>query len=107
MKIAFIWDLDGTLLDSYGLIVDALYRIYKEKGVDISKQEILEDSINESVSFFIKKMEAKFNVPFDDLKDRYSNITHNEIMSITAMEHSKEILEYLKSKGTWLPQSLS
>ena len=99
MKASVIWDLDGTLLDSYGLIVDALYRIYKEKGVDISKQEILEDAINESVSFFIKKMEAKFNVPFDDLKDRYSNITHNEIMSITAMEHSKEILEYLKSKG--------
>ena len=99
MKASVIWDLDGTLLDSYGLIVDALYRIYKEKGVDISKQEILEDAINESVSFFIKKMEAKFNVPFDDLKDRYSNITHNEIMSITAMEHSNEILEYLKSKG--------
>ena len=99
MKVAVIWDLDGTLLDSYDLIVDALYRIYKEKGVDISKQEILEDAINESVSFFIKKMEKRFNVPFDDLKDRYSNITHTEIMSIKAMEHSKEILEYLKSKG--------
>ncbi len=99
MKVAVIWDLDGTLLDSYGLIVDALYRIYKEKGVDISKQEILEDAINESVSFFIKKMEKRFNIPFNDLKDRYSNITHAEIMSITAMEHSKEILEYLKGIG--------
>ena len=97
--IAFIWDLDGTLLDSYGLIVDALYRIYKEKGVGISKQEILEDAINESVSYFIKKMETKFNVPFDDLKDRYSSITHKEVLTIKAMNHSKEILEYLKSKG--------
>ena len=99
MKASVIWDLDGTLLDSYGLIVDALYRIYKEKGVDISKQVILEDSINESVSYFIKKMEAKFNVPFDDLKDRYSSITHKEVLTIKAMNHSKEILEYLKSKG--------
>ena len=99
MKASVIWDLDGTLLDSYGLIVDALYRIYKEKGVDISKQEILEDSINESVSYFIKKMEAKFNVPFDDLKDRYSSITHQEVLTIKAMNHSKEILEYLKSIG--------
>ena len=99
MKASVIWDLDGTLLDSYGLIVDALYRIYKEKGVDISKQEILEDSINESVSYFIKKMEAKFNVPFDDLKDRYSSITHKEVLTIKAVNHSKEILEYLNSKG--------
>ena len=99
MKASVIWDLDGTLLDSYGLIVDALYRIYKEKGVDISKQEILEDAINESVSFFIKKMEATFGVPFDDLKDRYLIISHNAKNNIKAMKHSKEILEFIKNKG--------
>ena len=78
MKTAVIWDLDGTLLDSYGLIVNALRQIYLEKGVDISKEEILYEVINESVSSFIKKMEKRFNIPFDDLKDRYSYITHQE-----------------------------
>lgn len=99
MEPAFIWDLDGTILDSYGLIVNSLHTIYSERGVEISKEEILYEVISESVSSFIRKMEAKFGVPFDDLKDRYSNITHQDLLTITAMEHSKEILEYLNSKG--------
>ena len=99
MKTAFIWDLDGTILDSYGLIVNSLHTIYSERGVEISKEEILYEVISESVSSFIRKMETKFGVPFDGLKDRYSNITHNDLLTITAMEHSKEILEYLNSVG--------
>ena len=97
--VAFIWDLDGTLLDSYGVIVGSLYQIYKEKGVDIDKQDIFYDVINESVSFFIKKMEAKFGIPFDDLKDRYSLISGANKLNIKAMKHAVEILEYLKNKG--------
>ena len=96
MKITFIWDLDGTLLDSYPLIVNSLWTIYKEKGVLMDKKEIYEQVINESVSAFIKAMEERFNIPFDDLKDRYSNITHKELLSIKAMPHSKEILDYLR-----------
>ena len=97
--IAFIWDLDGTLLDSYPLIVNSLYTIYSEKGVNIPKEEILYEVINESVSTFIRKMEAKYGIPFDELKDRYSHITHQELLTITAMEHSKDILEWLSSQG--------
>ena len=98
-KIAFIWDLDGTLLDSYGVIVDSLYQIYQEKGIELDKREILFDVTNESVSAFIKKMEAEYGVPFDALKDRYSIISGKEKANIKAMEHAIEILDYLKSKG--------
>ena len=97
--IAFIWDLDGTLIDSYEIIVDSLYQIYKEKGFDIDKKEILNDVINESVSFFIMKMEARFGVPFDDLKDRYSVISHNAKDNIKAMTHAKEILKFIKDNN--------
>ena len=97
--IAFIWDLDGTLIDSYEIIVDSLYQIYKEKGFDIDKKEILHDVINESVSFFIMKMEARFGIPFDDLKDRYSIISHNAKDNIKAMTHAKEILKYIKDNN--------
>ena len=99
MEVAVIWDLDGTLLDSYGVIVDSLYQIYQEKGVMIDKSEILYDVINESVSAFIKKMELRFGIPFDSLKDRYSIISGKEKLNIKAMEHAREILEYLQSKN--------
>ena len=97
--IAFIWDLDGTLLDSYGVIVDSLHQIYLEKGAEIDKKEILHDVINESVSFFIMKMEKRFGIPFDDLKDRYSIISGAEKLNIKAMNHAIEILKYLKDKN--------
>ena len=99
MNTAFIWDLDGTLLDSYEIIINSLYQIYKEKGFEIDKREIYEDAINESVSYFIKRMETTLGVPFQDLKDRYTNITHEQVLSIKAMKHAKEILEYLNSVG--------
>ena len=98
-KIAFIWDLDGTLLDSYGVIVDSLHQIYLEKGIDVDKGDILFDVINESVSYFIKKMEITYGIPFDDLKDRYSIISGAEKLNIKAMEHAEDILQYLKNKG--------
>ena len=96
---AFIWDLDGTLLDSYDVIVDSLYQIYLEKGAKIDKQEILHDVINESVSYFIMKMEQRFGIPFDDLKDRYSIISHNAKNNIKAMKHAKEILKFIKDNN--------
>ena len=99
MNTAFIWDLDGTLLDSYEIIINSLYQIYKEKGFEIDKREIYEDAINESVSYFIKRMKTTLGVPFQDLKDRYTNITHEQVLSIKAMKHAKEILEYLNSVG--------
>ena len=97
--VAFIWDLDGTLLDSYGVIVDSLYQIYLEKGVDIDKKEIFDCAINESVSSFIMKMEKRFGVPFDELKDRYSVISHNAKGHIKAMKHAKEILKFIKDNN--------
>lgn len=97
--LTFIWDLDGTLLDSYGVIVDSLHQIYLEKGAEIDKKEIFYDVINGSVSSFIMKMEKRFGIPFDDLKDRYSYISHNAKNNIKAMKNAKEILKFIKDKG--------
>ena len=98
--LSFIWDLDGTLLDSYDIIVNSLYKIYKERfNIELDKHEILVDVINYSVSHFILKMEKETGVPFESLKDRYQEISGADKLNIKAMPHSHEILEYLNSKG--------
>jgi len=47
---AFIWDLDGTLLDSYGVIVSSLRRTLEELGIPMEEDEIRRRATAGSVS---------------------------------------------------------
>ena len=99
-KPVFIWDLDGTLIDSYDIIVDSLCRIYKEKiGIDLNREEVYKEAIRNSVGHFIQGMEKQTGIKFDELKDRYSQISGEEKLKIKPMKHALEILEYLKKQG--------
>jgi HAD superfamily hydrolase (TIGR01549 family) len=97
--VAFVWDLDGTLLDSYEVIVSSLYRTYRELGVELKKEEILKEVITYSVSAFISNMEVQLGIPFDAMKTRYSEISNEERLKIKPIPNAAEILEYLKQNG--------
>ena len=56
---AFIWDLDGTLLDSYGIIVSSLRKTYQEYGLPIDEEDVHRHVIRYSVNSFIRHMEEK------------------------------------------------
>lgn len=100
MKPTFIWDLDGTLLDSYDVIVDSLSILYKERfDIDLNKKELRAEVIKYSVGHFLSRMEKETGVLFQDLKERYSAISGERKLQIKAMEHSIEILNYLKEQG--------
>ena len=47
---AFIWDLDGTLLDSYEIIVSSLQKTYQEYGIQTDKENVHRHVIRYSVS---------------------------------------------------------
>ena len=100
MKPSFIWDLDGTLLDSYPIIVDSLYQVYKEKlGIELDKDRIHREIIKYSVSHFLNDLEKETGIKFDALKDRYSYISGKEKLNIPLMKNGLEILKYLKEQG--------
>ena len=48
----FIWDLDGTLLDSYGIIVSSLRKTYQEYGLPIDEEDVHRHVIRYSVNSF-------------------------------------------------------
>ena len=100
MKPSFIWDLDGTLLDSYPIIVDSLYQVYKEKlGIELDKDRIHREIIKYSVSHFLNDLEKETGIKFDALKDRYSYISGKEKLNIPLMKNGLEILKHLKEQG--------
>lgn len=96
---AFIWDLDGTLLDSYGIIVSSLRKTYQEYGIPVDEEDVYRHVIRYSVNSFIRNMEEKTGVPFAVMKDRYSELTAEQIDNIPAMPHAREILEWLSERG--------
>ena len=53
---AYIWDLDGTLLDSYGSIVSSLAGVSRECGVQDGREEILKAVKQGSVSAYLRSL---------------------------------------------------
>lgn len=98
-QMAFIWDLDGTLLDSYEVIVSSLIKTYKEFNIELNKEDVLKEVITESVSAFISKMGEQHGISFDEMKERYSEISYGEKAGIKPISHAKDILSFLKENG--------
>ena len=99
MKKAAIWDLDGTLLDSYDVIVGSLKLVMEEQGVDIDYQTIWDHAITSSVSSFLKEQVASYGLPLELLKQRYQEISGSKYMDIKLMKNAKEILQQLQNAG--------
>lgn len=100
MAKAVIWDLDGTLLDSYGVIVESLRLTMQEYGITVNYDEIWQHTILHSVSSFLKLMSAEFHLPLEVLKERYSQISGSKYEDIVCMKNAYNVLQKLQESGT-------
>ena len=53
-QLAYIWDLDGTLVDSYPAIIPATQRACTEFGLEFNADYIYNEIIRTSVGTFIE-----------------------------------------------------
>ena len=95
----FIWDLDGTLLDSYGVIVSSLRRTLEELNVPMEEDEIRRRATAGSVSDVVNYAAAAAGRTFSDIKARYSEISGGRYLEITATPHAREALEETAALG--------
>lgn len=98
-KISLIWDLDGTLLDSYDVIVSSLYKVSLEYNLCLTYEYIKTNAIKYSVSYIIENIVKEKKISFDDIKKRYSEISELNNDKIIPMKHSIELLNILKEKN--------
>jgi len=99
MRKALIWDLDGTLLDSYEIIVSSLRETLEEVGIDVKEMDILNYVITYSVSAFINYIADKFEQSAEDIKKRYSEISGVRNLQIKTIPKALEILQATRDKG--------
>ena len=97
-KTAFIWDLDGTLLDSYGIIVSSLYKTLLEFNISLEKEEIHKELITSSLGVYLSKIEREKGISSDVIKKRFTQINDGQKLNIKAMKNAAEILDFLKNR---------
>lgn len=94
--LAFIWDMDGTLVDSYPAIVPAVQQACGEFGLSFDAEYIHDRIIRSSVGSFLEQL------PVPDtalLKERFNSLNDSNIDKITAMPHARELLSFLTDRG--------
>lgn len=99
MGKAFIWDLDGTLLDSYDVIVESLYLTLKDFGAQLSREEIHRYAITFSSSALIEKIAGERNLEPELLYDGYRRYSREKYHLIKPMPHAFKILDVLSACG--------
>ena len=99
MKKAIIWDLDGTLLDSYDVIVESICFTFAEFGIPYSKEEIHSVAIQSSIKALFAEKERNYNVDVSLLQRRYSEISGSKYQLIKAEKQAYEALQRLSEKG--------
>jgi len=95
----YIWDLDGTLLDSYAVIVSSLRDAALEFGFQYDYEVIHKCVIQYSVGAFYDMVEKDHGLAPEALDQRYEVISKGRKMNIPPIDGAREALEGLKAKG--------
>ena len=99
MLNAYIWDLDGTLLDSYGSIVSSLVMLAGECRAPDSAAEIMKAVKRGSVSSYLRDLAGRCGGEADALYQRYREISHERMNEITLIPGAAETLSALQTAG--------
>ena len=95
----YIWDLDGTLFDSYESIVLSLLDVARENGLSDTFLNVLKIVKQGSVTDYLKKLSRETDLDYFVLRNRYREYSENRIDSITLIRGALQTLEALKKTG--------
>lgn len=96
-EIALIWDLDGTLIDSYRAIVPSLQIALARQGVSLSQAEIYRYIIAKSIGEFIPQVEQTYCITFD--ASYYGFLRREREEKMQPIAHAPQLLERLNRAG--------
>ena len=96
---ALIWDMDGTLVDSYPAIVPAAKQVCDELGLSYSEEEIHDTAIRTSVGALLEEASAELGLDPQPIKRRFNELNDSRIEAIRPILHAPETLKALCSLG--------
>ena len=96
---AYIWDLDGTLMDSYGMIVEAASRTAADEGINDPKDYILKVVKQKSCTAYMEEIGSRCGKTVREVFAQYQKHTHALDDRIELIDGAKETLERLQDAG--------
>lgn len=95
----YIWDMDGTLIDSYEVITSSLVRTTEELGHPVDYQEILRRIKQASMGVFVREWTAEYGGDPDTFIARYKEISYLDDDRIPLIPGAEETLRGLLDEG--------
>lgn len=98
-ETAFIWDFDGTLVESYAAIMEVLNLLYNEQDWPFDAPAISRQILETSIGQLLDQQAAVYGLDARLLKARFMAEQEARDDQIVLMPHAKEVLAQTASQG--------
>ncbi|HEM2541876.1 TPA: HAD-IA family hydrolase [Streptococcus suis] len=95
----FIWDLDGTLLDSYGAILAGIQETYEQFDLPFDRAEVRDFILRYSVKDLLVRDADKYGLDSDELNRVRATSLKEKNAQIPLMTGAVEILNWTAEQG--------
>ena len=99
MKPTFIWDLDGTLLDSYAAILAGIQETYEQFDIPFDREAIKAFILKYSVKDLLTRDAATYGLDSQELNRVRATSLKEKNTQIPLMDGAREILAWTAEEG--------
>ena len=98
-KRAFIWDLDGTLLDSYDAILAGLEETYATYQLPFDRASIKDFILKHSVQDLLVAVAEEYHLDVTDLNHRRAESLAEKNAQVLLMDGAPDVLAWVQEAG--------
>ena len=98
-KTAFIWDLDGTLLDSYEAILSGIEETFGQFSIPYDKEKVREFILKYSVQDLLKQVAEERKLDVEVLNQVRAQSLSEKNAQVALMPGAREVLAWADQAG--------
>ena len=98
-KTAFIWDLDGTLLDSYEAILSGIEETFAQFSIPYDKEQVREFILKFSVQDLLEQVAEERTLDAEVLNQVRAQSLAEKNAQVVLMPGAREVLEWADAAG--------
>ena len=94
-----VWDVDGTLIDSYAVMSGSLFRSLSRRGIRMTEEEILKEINEYSVGSLLDRLHDSYGINREEINREYTELGNLRQEEIGLIDGAEEVLEELETLG--------